>query len=853
MTPETSGRTALIYSAAVISGVAALIYQVVWIKMLALSFGSTTEAAASVIGSFMLGMGLGARLYTVVERRTKSAFKLYGVLELGIAASTMLLSSVLYGLTLTSTKLLSSLTGTLPEFVLRILVLQVLLLLPCALMGATFPALCRAAIKSYEGLRRHVGHIYGLNTIGAAFGALLAGFALIDLLGHRGSVWIANTCNVLAAAVAFFLSRREAKPSLIVSGQSSPARRASSASLPFALLAATVIISGFTTMAYEIIWFRAIGYLVGNGTYAISLVLAIFLAGLGLGATWHRRIVRRKSPAEYLAVSQAMIAFLALGAMGLETFMLTHEPLWQQISIFAQTVALRPWPEQLAIVCGVSVAILLPPTVFMGLVFPLTCTLYVRQIDTLGERLGTVYLLANVGSILGVLAGGLIILPALGTMGATRLLSSINLLLALVLYLSMRRRGAGMAWRTITPIMAGIVLLVILPGQLRFKGELDRASSSRVLFSEEGEYATVKVVTVRPPNQKGMTIDGFIIGVDREWKQDVSHKQLLLAHLPMALQPDIRHSLNIGLGTGTTLASLAAYEQIETLDCVEISRAVLNGVQFFKDGSVLEDPRVVVHIDDAVHFLLKQACQYDLIISDGKQNPRFQGNSALLSREFFEMARERLTPGGIFVQWIPLGYPTEAFGVVLRTFLSVFAESDAYYFTPAAVILIGSNSPLPRTTYFDSSHFAVPRAYEDLSPYKLLSPSQLMAARVADGNGLAEEVEDAVINTWDHPVLEFLLFRDFRIASQRGDQFRNVQLLLRAGREDEAPSEDQERAIRAMQWLQLGFAELLRTGDPESFRPLCLRALAANPNDPLAHALLKKVDKGYFALMGAAF
>ncbi|HSG99220.1 MAG TPA: hypothetical protein VLB27_04165, partial [candidate division Zixibacteria bacterium] len=201
-------RSSLIYLAALISGAAALIYQVSWIGMLSMTFGSTTLASAAVIGAFMLSMGLGARAYDRISRRFTNPFRFYGLLEVGIAATAAGVSSLIHALPGVYAALAGGPEAVSGNAFLRLALAFILLLVPCLLMGATFPALCRAAIASRSALNRHLGPIYGLNTLGAALGALLAGLILIELVGRQASIWIAGLGNLAAAAIAWALAQQ---------------------------------------------------------------------------------------------------------------------------------------------------------------------------------------------------------------------------------------------------------------------------------------------------------------------------------------------------------------------------------------------------------------------------------------------------------------------------------------------------------------------------------------------------------------------------------------------------------------------------------------------------------------------
>ena len=451
------------------SGAAALIYQVAWTKMLALAFGGTTLAMSAVVAGFMGGMGLGAWRYHRLDRRIGAPLATYAGLELGIAASTFLLTLVLQ----TLPRAVARAAPWIPEVagmddLVRVGSAFVLLLVPSALMGATYPALCTVLIRSRRGVDLHLGRIYGLNTIGAAAGALLAGLVTVEQLGLRGSVLLANLLNVGIGLGAWGLYRRQARPAAAPTAVSDEVLPSA---LPLAVLGALLVVSGFATLGYEIAWFRAIRYLVGNSTYALTTVLVVFLIGLGFGALLYRPVLRRLRPEWALALCQLAIAAFALAAIAIEHQLLNDPALRDRLSVFSPVFRVRPWEWRLARTSGLAAAILLPATLMMGLSFPVASRLFLGRVRAVGRRTGGAYFLANLGSISGSIAAALVLLPRLGTVGTIQLLAALNLLMGLLLLAFLPRARASLA--AALPA-AGLVMaagLTLLPPRLSFHGE----------------------------------------------------------------------------------------------------------------------------------------------------------------------------------------------------------------------------------------------------------------------------------------------------------------------------------------------------------------------------------------------
>ena len=211
----------------------------------------------------------------------------------------------------------------------------------------------------------------------------------------------------------------------------------------------------------------------------------------------------------------------------------------------------------------------------------------------------------------------------------------------------------------------------------------------------------------------------------------------------MLLKPDARTTLNIGLGSGLTLATLASYEQLESLECVEIVPQIVEAAQYIEEFAALNDPRVKIHVDDAVHFLLTTDRTYDIIIADGKQNPKFSGNAAILSSEFHRNCLAKLADDGVLIEWLSPTLPPEAFQTTLRSFCDEFPEVAAYYFIPSAIALVGSKIPIGNDPAEWPQVFANETARRDMAVFDIDNSLSLMAMRVCEGDRMRATVADA--------------------------------------------------------------------------------------------------------------
>ncbi len=834
---EDRGLVRSLYLLAFLSGAAALTYEVTWAKLLSLTFGRTTLAASAVVGGFLGGMGIGAWLYHHVQERVGRPLRIYAAIEVAIAITAAGITIAFENLPGAFAALVQGIPAGLPMNLFRVVSVFFLLLVPAALMGATFPALCTSVIRSRDGVDRHLGAIYGLNTLGAAAGALVAGLLLIQALGLRGTVLVGNGLNLLVGISAFLLARRfreESEPGSRPSGET-----IIPTALPFWLTGAVILLSGFATLGYEILWFRALRYLVGNSTFALTIVLVVFLLGLGLGALLLRRVTDRGRPELDLAHCQLGIAVLGVLTIGIIAVLVSWPKSAGILSDTSLTIRALPWWLRLILHGGLSLLLMLPATILMGLTFPLASRLFLGDVRRLGMRVGGAYLLSNIGSILGALLAAMAILPLLGTVTGTRLLAALNLVLGIALLFKIQLSRRDRLRVTVRASLVFLLLVLILPGRVHYMGLItEHLNEVTFSFEEENDLGTVQVLQdLKEPGFKGMTIDGIIIGVSSGWNFPVYSKQLLIGHLPMLLDTRIRSALQIGLGSAATLDTLATYPTLNRIDCVEINDAVVRGSHLFLESRVYEDPRVRLIVEDALHMLLRSDETYDLVVSDGKQNAEFASNWKLLSHEFYSLALSRMSDHGLFVQWIPIHVLHSDFRIILRTAGEVFPELDVFYDPPSSVILVGGRHPLAGRPQMSRATYQQLRIHSDLRRFFIPGPRDLLRRWIAGREQVLESAGEVPRNTWDRAPLEFAPYRASSAELARAGS-ENVRLLVSAYQrarplapaEFRAPDERWRRATELVHQASMKIQE----GDPGAAGDLARRALAEMPGHPMA-------------------
>ena len=745
-----------LYALFLLSGVTGLIHEVAWTRAFAFIFGNTTYAVSAVLAAFMAGLALGSWFFgRRVDRRPGDELGLYAVLELGIALSAVAVIPALDRLDEVYGVLFRAAPHSLWLLtVCRGLLAFLLLLVPSFLMGGTLPVLSRHVVRETRDLAGGVGALYGLNTAGAAAGCLITGFFLVEHLGVRGSIAAGAALNLLLAAafLALRAAHRRHGTRAPGPGAASPAESPPAGLLLLGIAAA----SGFAALGYEVLWTRLLVFKLKTTTYAFSVMLTTFLSGLGFGGlllgAWERR-ARERGPASAWRRLSGLQAGIGLSALlsifvigGLEGVSVAQDGSWG-----ARTL------RQL----GLSAAVMLPPTLMMGMSLPLVARLAGAG-RGVGEAVGRVYAANTAGAVLGSLVAGFCLAPLLGTQHSLILLALVNLALAAAVLgaapAGVRRRAKGWpralagAWAA-----AGLGLLA-LPSDLLFglynAGEREVDSRTRILHAREGAGGITTVHELPSGDRVISTGSINVAGTTLTLRTT----QMLQAHIPALLHPGPRQVLQIGFGSGETAHILTGYPGC-SLDVAEISRSVLDEADaFFGDinHGVLHRPSVTPFVTDGAGFLRLSRRSYDLILNDSIW-PYYAGNSGLYTREHFAAGRDRLRPGGLMTSWLPLDMRLESFLTILRTFHSVFPHFTIWaantHYTKHA-LLVGSTEPL-RIDAADFLDRFADRAAAGLAPVHLGDPVLLLDCFLTDETALAGELAGVPLHTVDRPVLEF--------------------------------------------------------------------------------------------------
>jgi len=799
-----------------LSGMAALIYQVAWVRLLGLSMGSTSASVSTVISAFFLGMALGSFFAGKLKRRDGRDLAVYLGLELGIAVCGLASLPVLLNLDWLVTNLDWLHAGGLGP---RFLVATVLLVLPTSCMGATFPVMSALLLKQREDadLGRGFSWIYALNTAGAMSGALLTGFVLVPTVGLDGAIYVAATANlwiVISCARGLLrgVDRVSAGPASERQESGGAQAQASLGRSQLRGQAVTVICyTGVISLAVEVAWTKYLSIFTGTTVYGFASILAIFLGGITLGSLLLRSRLNRMVRPELWVIT----LLLGLGA----SLFLTRAGFSFLPDLNEELAGLSSWQARLAKFAAIG-GLLLGPTILLGALFPLCLSLICVGADDVKRDVGWAYGLNTLAGIVGSLGAGFWIIPNLGTDFVLLLSALFTCLLPLVFLVA----NIGMRLRlgTVLAVAATIGIGAALPGidyerlidSVDYRYDEDARSGKRpqLLFLREGKAGVISLVTydgiIARLQNNGLNESELSIAGD----EHTLTAESLLSLVPYLIHPSPKTAFVVGFGGGTTTRSLT-YTDLERIRVVELEPAIIEAVRSLSDEEVpaLADSRVELSIDDARHALLLDETRYDLIVSQ-PSHPWIAGAGNLFTLEFFEIVESRLSEGGVFGQWVNLfNMDSRTLASILMSFYSVFPEGFSFAnLETGDLLLFGSEAPLVFDMDLVQTRMEAPGVRRSLASSGVTHPAHLVSYFALSRNEMVSACAGAIPNT------DLNLLSEMRLAgvemNPSGDQDPYV-FLRRAHQMDLLPYLREEQAVSVLE--ELAEAALTRWKDTD--------------------------------------
>jgi spermidine synthase len=731
-----------------LSGASGLVYQVIWIRLLSRIFGTTTFAVSALLAAFMAGLGLGSFLASRYVRRIHRPLRWFGALEVGVGLYALALNALIPG----AERLFLGLIGGLDlalsgENVAKVLLSFLLLLLPTTLMGASLPLLTQQSVHRLSSMGLRTGALYAVNTFGAAFGCFAAGFYCIPSWGMQATTELAAAVNVGVGLSAIAAS--SFRETIATEKEAAAASKGSTSGLRWAI--AAFALSGFVAIGLEVVWMRLFTLVFKGYTYSFTAMLSVLLLGIAAGSLAFAR------PADRSRDLVGLLGRIQIGIAVTVVALTTLLAYYDEASIYLRYVFGYDFRGHTLSKFLWSLSVLGVPTFLFGAQFPVVARLATDHQGKAGSRVGLLYGMNVVGSILGALVTGFALIPWIGSHRSLKLLATAMMVMALLLVV--KKGGPRADTRKLVTAVAGVAAMAtalsLAPSDLSYRIHESWLLRDEALYHyEEGATATVMVAGPRESafRDKRIIVNGSSASNSTEYGLSVNRIQ---GSIPFLFARAPRKVLATCFGTGITFGTLSQFD-VERIDGVDISSEVIRAASEFKTENydVVDEGRLRIHIDDGRNFLLKSPETYDAITME-PMPPALAGVSDMYTREFYALCREHLTPGGIMSQWVPLYYlrPPD-----VKMLYQTFAESFPYVMVFSYsfdTFLVGSDRPLVLSPEKFRSRLVSERLARDLAAIDLAEPEQMFATFLMDREAMLAFSRGAPIVTDDLPFVEF--------------------------------------------------------------------------------------------------
>lgn len=761
----------IIYLLVFLSGFCALIYQILWMKQLGLLFGNTSHAAGATLAAFFAGLAVGSWFWGKRSARCRNPLRIYGGLELGIAVTALFYFVVMKGYHVIYPEVYQSVHSAAWLLGIKFLLALVLIFPPAFCMGGTIPVIGQYAIRKRTQFGSTSALLYGINTLGATLGALLAGFFMPLWFGFQGTCFIAMGITVIVAALAFLVSRSSA----VLQGveviksedEASPAgmdtMEGYERDKSRVALWAICFLSGFGVLALEVLWTRMFALVLENSVYTFAAILVVVLSCLAGGSLISSVLARRKwSPNLVLSI---LLSLSGIAIALIPTVFMEMTDSFQYLAVKAM------WVDFVFIIFKICVLTIGPSALMLGTIFP-----YLMKIEELyatspGRSLGRLATINTVGAVLGSLVCAFLFLEQFGMWRSMQIIGVIYFLMAI--WIPSVRGRARIAIKGVS--IAGLILLftALNPSHLPVTGVLLGHNDEVNLKAWEGSDCTVSVVRGN---------DGLAIKINSDYGLGSSNgrlRQACQAEIPLMLKPDAHSVFFLGMGTGISAGAALSdrYPQVERVVTCELSPNVITAAKDYMthvDGvdltnGLFTDSRSTILTEDGRHYLMATKEKFDVIDAD-LFVPYRSGAGSLYTKEHFDSVKQRLKPGGIFVQWLPAYQVTDfEFHVIGRTMLEVFDQVSILRcdFAPfnEVVAFVGheggaplaacdiEDSQIKKSFVFGNDHDAI---------YQTLNPQTALLYYGGNVTASKELFAGYPVNTDDKPVIEYMAPRYYR-------------------------------------------------------------------------------------------
>ena len=731
----------ILYVLFFLSGTAALIYEVLWMKELGILFGNTAHAAATTLTVFFLGLSAGGYTWGRLVTRLKKPLKTYGLLEFFIALSACLYFFLTPGYRAIYSTLFVAFSHNPILFILVKLILAgSILFLPAFFMGGTLPVMGQHLIQNPEDLGKTGTYLYGFNTAGACVGAFLAGFILPVQIGFKLSYVIAISLNILIGIIAVLVSIadqeriRETTPII----KKAYRKRLKTDSLLFIAL-----LSGFLTLGLEVLWVRMFSQVLQNSVYAFSMILIVFLLALAFGSFLANILSRTAIDAKVVITALLFLSFFSTGTTPL---------IFQHITNGLKGIGSHEgWLNHISALFRSVIAVIFIPGLVTGTIFPFLLKAAENMNHQPGHMIGKLVSINTIGSLAGSLCAGFVFLNIFGLWTSIMIFSTGYMLLGF-LTIAINRQLIKFKYITIITFASFLFLVVIMPSRLPVIAydsesqnllEIIEGSSSTVAVIEDNENIQLKLNnTYQLADLKG------------------GRRQQAMAELPLLIHSNAQSVFFLGLGTGITAGASLVFPIDKVVVCELMPEVIYASKKYFQDyvNDMYKDPRVSVIAEDGRNYLSGTDEKFDVIIAD-LFLPWKSGVGSLFTIEHFNTVRSRLNHNGLFVQWLPLWqHSWEEFSIIASTMIKSFDQItfwrlDFSFSRPVAALIGHKNS-----TRMDTDELVANfrELTGDNSTHEDLIKASMLTYYSGNISQSREIFKGVPVNTDDLPLIEYL-------------------------------------------------------------------------------------------------
>jgi spermidine synthase len=747
----------------VLSGFAALVYEISWIRKASLVVGATSYAVSTVLGVFFGGLAIGNYLFGKRTRQQRTPIRLYGKLEIGVGILCILSVFTLPLVESLYSSLYDSIQGGLfMALFIRATLVSICLLPPTILMGATLPLFCRQFIRHKNGVLNSISWLYGLNTLGAAVGAAVCGFALLPTIGVNASIFLAGGISIVVGGIMLVVKLPDTAAHVEEEQTPEESEQTKDKSRAMGIVFA---LSGFAAIGNEIIWTRFLTLIIENNVYTYTLTLTVILLGIVLGSLLASMFTNdlRKS------IFRFGVLQIVTGIVTFAIIMAPAEIVWIN---FIENIGTSNISQQLMLI-GL---IMLIPSVLAGMAFPIGIRLATSGVTTAGAIVGRLSALNTFGGIIGSFVIGFLVLPKIGLENAISLTAVCNVIAGFLVWMKLDESKIlqkRVGWILVVAItFVGIRLTSNSFIVERTRVPFDMLRMGRTIPTlDENNFAMVEGVN------SFLTVvengDIFELHIDKQWQGNSQRTQQFMAgHIPSIVHGTPKDVCVVGLGTGQTAKRFLMHE-IDKLDLVEIEEGLdpllirfFNGDWLTEDSVERQTTEINLITEDGRNYLAHTSAKYDIISIEVGQVFR-PGIANFYTHEFYQQTRERLNDGGVISQFVPLEFlGLNEFRDVVHTFVQTYPNAQLWYNT-SELLLLGINKDVNQTHVFtkDSIGNALHRSdtiIKDLAynhwggqQHQLNNPTVFLSGFLADGKDLRDMCVGGQILVDDKPLLEY--------------------------------------------------------------------------------------------------